>query len=154
MRKKLAAAAALLALAATAFAMPAAASLATVAVQAPKAELHLEVAQTWQEQERGLMGRTALAPHSGMLFVFPADQPVAFWMKNTLIPLDMVFVAADGTVRSVDGDVPTPAPGASDDAIPREPGRAKYVIELAAGEAARAGIVAGVRLRIPPLPRA
>lgn len=123
-------------------------------MHAPKADLRLEVAQTWQQQERGLMGRTALAPDSGMLFVFSADQPVAFWMKNTLISLDMVFVASDGVVRSVAAAVPTPAPGVSDAAIPREPGVAKYVIELAAGEAARAGIAAGVHLRIPPLPRA
>ncbi|HKU82296.1 MAG TPA: DUF192 domain-containing protein, partial [Candidatus Tumulicola sp.] len=92
--------------------------------------------------------------HGGMLFVFSGDDAVAFWMKNTLVSLDMVFVGADGTVRQVDAGVPTPPPGASDDRIPRESGFAQYVIELSAGEARRDGIEPGVKLSIPPLPHA
>lgn len=127
---------------------------AVVQVRAPQAELHLEVARTPAEQERGLMYRTSLPAHGGMLFVFTDDGPVTFWMKNTLIPLDMLFVASDGTVRQVDADVPVPASGTSDERIPRESGFARYVIELAAGEARRDGIEPGVKLAIPPLPRA
>jgi uncharacterized membrane protein (UPF0127 family) len=132
----------------------AAPALPVVVVQAPKADLRLEVATTPTQQERGLMGRTAIPPGSGMLFVFDSDAPVEFWMKNTLVPLDMIFVAADGTVRTVYRSV-APAPAALADAkIPREAGVAKYVIELGAGEAQRAGIGTGVRLIITvPAPR-
>ena len=95
------------------------------------------------------MYRTSLPPHTGMLFVFDADQEVAFWMKDTLLPLDMVFVAADGAVRKVFANV-APAPlSARDEDIPRESAAAKWVIELPAGEAARDGIAPGVKLTIP-----
>lgn len=125
-----------------------------VVVQAPRAELLLELARTPAEQERGLMYRTSLPARGGMLFVFANDGPVTFWMKNTLIPLDMLFIASDGTVRQVDADVPVPAPGIGDEQIPRESGFARYVIELRAGEARRDGIEPGVKLAIPKLPRA
>ena len=95
------------------------------------------------------MGRTSLAPQAGMLFVFERDGPVAFWMKNTLLPLDMIFVAADGTVRSVIADVATVPANLSDARIPLEKGVAKYVIELGAGEAVRDGIAPRTRLNIP-----
>ncbi len=121
-------------------------------VAAPRAELTLETATTPAQRERGLMSRTWLAPHAGMLFVFDSDGPVSFWMKDTLLPLDMIFVATDGTVREVFTDV-QPAPrDAPDAAIPLESGNARYVIELAAGEAARDGIVPGVRLRFARAP--
>jgi len=129
-----------------------AATLPVVLVHAPRADLHLEVAVTADEQERGLMYRTSLPPHAGMLFVFDADQPVAFWMKNTLIALDMLFVGADGTVRTVYRNV-APAPlTVHDEDIPRESGHAKYVIELASGEADADGIVPGTKLTIPRPP--
>lgn len=125
---------------------------AMVVVHAPSAELHLEVAATPQQQERGLMYRTSLPAHTGMLFVFAADAPVAFWMKNTLIALDMVFVAGDGTVRRVYAGV-APAPATMpDQRIPTETGQAKYVIELPAGEARADGIAPGVKLAIPDPP--
>lgn len=121
-------------------------SLPVVAVQAPKAELHLQLAVTEPQRERGLMDVKHLAPHTGMIFVFDADAPVAFWMKDTLIPLDMVFVGADGTVRKVFANVPVVPPALPDDKIPLEEGTAKYVIELPAGEAASDGLRAGTRL--------
>jgi uncharacterized membrane protein (UPF0127 family) len=83
-----------------------AAALSTVVVHAPKADLTLEVARTEAQREYGLMNRTSLAPHTGMIFVFPGDGPIDFWMKDTLIPLDMVFIAADGTVRKIYHRVP------------------------------------------------
>ena len=118
----------------------------TATVAAPKATLRLAVADTDRSRERGLMGVAALPAHAGMVFVFAADGPVQFWMKNTLIPLDMVFVSARGTVRSVASWVPT-VPGATpDDWIPSRAGVAKYVIELNAGEAAKDGIVPGAKI--------
>ena len=128
------------------------AALTTVTVAAPKAELHLEVAQTAATREHGLMDRTSLPPHTGMIFVFPQDAGQAFWMKNTLIPLDMVFVGADGKVRRVYAGVPVVPRSLPDDRIPLENGVAKYVIELPAGEAARDGIVEGITLDLAGVP--
>jgi hypothetical protein len=124
--------------------------LPVIVLHAPQATLRLEVARTDPQREHGLMDRTSLPEHTGMLFVFDNDGPVTFWMKDTLIPLDMVFVAADGTVRLVDAAVPPQVKNAPDTAIPMEPGVAKYVIELPSGEAARDGIKSGTHLTIQP----
>ncbi|HEY1655198.1 MAG TPA: DUF192 domain-containing protein [Candidatus Tumulicola sp.] len=139
---------------APAIATTAPSGLPVVVVHAPSADLHLEVARTPADQERGLMNRTAIAPHTGMLFVFERDDAVEFWMKNTLVPLDMIFIGSDGAVRKIYANVPAPLPSLPDERIPREPGVAKYVIELGAGEAARDGITQGSRLVIPDLARA
>ncbi len=90
-----------------------------------------------------------------MLFVFPepGDQRRDFWMKDTIAPLDMVFVRADGTVSSVAARVPATKPGTPDDRIARRNGIGRFVIELAAGGAAAAGLKPGSRLtcrRCPP----
>ena len=87
-----------------------------------------------------------------MIFVFaPPAGPQSFWMKNTLIALDMVFVDADGTVTNVAADVPATPAGTSDDRIARRAGRGLYVIELGAGDAARHRVVSGSHLAIPTL---
>jgi len=127
--------------------LPTPQSLAAIAVRAPKALLHLQVARTEPQRERGLMSVTHLPAHTGMIFVFDGDGPVAFWMKDTLIPLDMIFVAPDGTVRRVYAGVPVVPADMADDRIPRETGDAKYVIELPAHEAVADGLSAGVRLK-------
>jgi uncharacterized membrane protein (UPF0127 family) len=126
--------------------------LTTIVVHAPKADLTLEVARTQAEQEQGLMNRRYVAPHTGMIFVIGRDEPVEFWMKNTLVPLDMIFIAADGTVRRVFADVPVVAPTLPDDQIPREGSQAKYVIELPAGEASKDGIAAEIKLDLDDVP--
>ncbi len=127
-------------------ATPAPQHLATIIVHAPRAMLTLQVATTEQERETGLMSVTHLPAHTGMVFVFEQDAPVTFWMKDTLVPLDMVFVAADGTVRSIAVNVPVVPEDTPDDKIPTRPGIAKYVIELPAGEARKDGIVPNVKL--------
>ena len=102
------------------------------------------------QRERGLMGVTKLAEHTGMLFVFNADVPIEFWMKDTLIPLDMIFIGKNGVVRTVFANVPVVPVDTADDRIPRRDGIAKYVLELPAGEAARDGFTRGVRiLKLP-----
>lgn len=121
-------------------------TLPTTHVIAPKAVLSLETATTPEEQERGLMSRTALAEHTGMIFVFDRDAQVSFWMKDTLVSLDMIFVASDGTVRHVFEHVAMLPPNIADARIPLESAQARYVIEIPAGEAARDGIAPGVRL--------
>lgn len=129
-----------------------AAALPTVAIHAPRADLTLEVARTDAQREHGLMDRTSVAPQTGMIFVFERDELVEFWMKNTLVPLDMIFIGADGSVRRVFANVPKVSPSLPDESIPREGARAKYVIELHAGEAAKDGIAEGVKLDMRSVP--
>lgn len=140
------------ALAATPAPLPTPQSLPTMVLQAPKAALRLQVARTEEQRERGLMSVRHLQTHTGMLFVFESDGPVAFWMKDTLIPLDMVFVSKNGVVRKVFPRVPVVAPTLPDHDIPLEQADAQYVIELPAGEAAPDGIIPGVRLTGLPRP--
>lgn len=116
---------------------------AEILVQAPKAQVRVDVADTFARREYGLMFRKTLDPHTGMVFVFSSDDQVGFWMKNTLVPLDMVFVGADMRVRTVAAHVPPSAPTDSDDAIAKRYGRAKFVFELPAGEAASDGFAPG-----------
>ena len=137
---------ALLLAAATPAALPTPQTLTVVALRAPKAVLHVQVARTEEQRERGLMSVRHLRARTGMLFIFDQDGPVAFWMKDTLIPLDMVFLGPDGTVRTVFARVPVVSPRLPDPDIPLEQGSAKYVIELPAGEAAADGLHAGAHV--------
>mgnify|MGYP001147176422 CR=1 FL=1 len=95
----------------------------------------VEVADDAGERAQGLMFRTALPERHGMLFDFGQDQAVAFWMKNTLIPLDMIFIRADGTIdRIAENTVPQSLePVASG-------GMVAAVLEVPGGTAARLGI--------------
>jgi uncharacterized protein len=127
-------------------AVPTPQTLPAMTLRAPNAVLHVQVARTEDERERGLMEVKKLAPRTGMLFVFDGDAPVAFWMKDTLIPLDMVFIAADGTVRKVFTNVPVVSASMPADRIPLEEARAAFVIELPANEAQIDGLHAGVRV--------
>ena len=98
----------------------------------------VEVARTPEEQARGLMHRQSLAPDRGMIFPYDPPQPVGFWMKNTLIPLDMIFICQDGTIASIaEHTVPL-----SLEMVPSvEPVVA--VLEIAGGRSAELGIKAG-----------
>jgi uncharacterized protein len=101
----------------------------------------VEVADSPLEREYGLMCRRAMADHRGMLFVFPQSGPQAFWMRNTLIPLDIVYIGSDGTVVSITRNAQPlderPLPSAAP---------AKYVLELNAGLAAKIGLLPGDRI--------
>src|SRR5256886_12780979 len=107
------------------------------------AEVSLEVAATPAERERGLMYRTSLAEGRGMLFVFDEDRNHSFWMKNTLIPLDMLFIARDGTVVGMHANA-TPL-STADIAVGKA---SRYVLEVPGGWAARHGIAAGARVEL------
>jgi uncharacterized membrane protein (UPF0127 family) len=133
-------------------AVPTPQSLPVITLHAPAAALRAQIARTEAQRERGLMGVASLKPHTGMLFVFDKDAPVGFWMKDTLIPLDMVFIAADGRVTSVAADVPVVPLDTPDSAIPERNGEGKYVLELPAGEAAHDGLRRGARIGGIPLP--
>lgn len=104
----------------------------------------VEIAATPEAQERGLMYRTALAEEAGMVFDFPSPHQASFWMHNTCIPLDMVFVSEDKLVIGV-----VTAPPLNDEAR-GVPGMSKYVVELAAGVAKKRGIGIGARFVPPP----
>ena len=112
-----------------------------IAVIHSGAESHrftVEIADDDAERARGLMFREELAPDAGMLFDFVDERPVAFWMQNTLIPLDMLFIKADGTIARVHAE----AVPMDQTSIPSgEPVR--FVLEIAGGRAAELGIVAG-----------
>ena len=101
----------------------------------------VEVAAAPDEQERGLMFRPSLAPDRGMIFPLPAPVVATFWMKNTLIPLDMIFIRADGTIAKVAAQT---VPMTLDLVGSDEPVTA--VLEIAAGRAAQLGIRAGDRV--------
>ena len=104
-------------------------------------EISLEVAATPAERERGLMYRRSLAEGRGMLFVFDADGNQSFWMKNTLIPLDLLFIARDGTVVGIHANA---TPLSTANIAVGKPSR--YVLEVPGGWAARHGISAGARV--------
>jgi uncharacterized membrane protein (UPF0127 family) len=101
----------------------------------------VEVADTDESRERGLMFRKALAPDKGMLFDFKTPQSVAFWMKDTLIPLDMLFVARDGRIIAIARQ----AAPLSQTPIPSG-GEVLGVVELRGGRAAEIGAVPGDRV--------
>ena len=87
-----------------------------------------------------------------MLFIYPGgDQYLEFWTKDMLIPIDIVFVKADGTIGAVAADVPATKPGTPDGQAVRRSGIGRYVIELGAGEATRFGLVPGLRLVLPQI---
>ncbi|MGH8283653.1 MAG: DUF192 domain-containing protein [Gammaproteobacteria bacterium] len=107
----------------------------------------VEIADSDASRERGLMFRTRMVADHGMLFVFPDAEPRIFWMKNTLIPLDILFFDAQRRFINVSADTPP----CKADPCPTYPSTApaKYVLELNAGMAKKLGAKAGDKLTIP-----
>ncbi len=106
-------------------------------------EVQVEVADERAERQTGLMGRTELAPDAGMLFVFGRERDLSFWMRNTLIPLSIAYIAADGRIVDIQDMAPldeTSHPSA-------EP--AKYALEVNQGFFAKRGVEVGDRVEIP-----
>jgi uncharacterized membrane protein (UPF0127 family) len=102
----------------------------------------VEVARTPEQQAHGLMERQSLAPDRGMIFPYEPAQPVAFWMKNTLIPLDMIFIAPGGRILRIEANtVPLSLdPVGSGDAV-------EAVLELAGGRSAELGLAPGDQVK-------
>jgi uncharacterized membrane protein (UPF0127 family) len=113
----------------------------SVAMAGQQHDFRVEVARTAEEQARGLMFRTSLPADGGMLFPFEKPRIASFWMKNTLIPLDMIFVRADGSIDRI-----------AENTIPEslEPvvsgGEVTAVLELTGGTATRLGIDESARV--------
>jgi uncharacterized protein len=100
--------------------------------------LSVELARTEPEKERGLMFRTKMPDDQGMLFSWNNEEPRTFWMHNTCIPLDMMFIARDGTITGILEQVPT-----LNDAARGVPCPAAYVLEVNAGWSRSHGVKSG-----------
>jgi uncharacterized membrane protein (UPF0127 family) len=114
-----------------------------------KVRFSIDLAETSAERAQGLMNVESMPMSKGMLFVYPVPQPVAFWMKNTLIPLDMIFADARGVVvrvhdSAIPGDL-TSIPGGD---------QVQFVLEINGGLARMLGIEEGAQIRHPAVRRA
>ncbi|TPM41725.1 DUF192 domain-containing protein [Mesorhizobium sp. B2-3-4] len=116
-----------------------------VATKGGDRSFSIEVADTDAEREAGLMYRQDMASDHGMLFVFPIQQQVGFWMKNTPMPLDMVFIGQDGKIRAIKHGEP------QSEAVVSPGVPVRFVLELKAGTAAANGIEYGNLLHHPAI---
>ena len=112
-----------------------------------KHRFNVELATSPQQIAQGLMYRRQMAPDAGMLFIFERPDPATFWMKNTFIPLDMIFIGVDGRIMNIaERTIPqteTPVPAS---------GPTRAVLEVNGGTSARLGIKPGDRVRHSSLP--
>ena len=113
-----------------------------------ESQFFVEVVDTVEERTRGLMFRPRMDPDWGMLFLYPAERQRSFWMKNTLIPLDMVFITDDMRVLGV---VKNAEPKTLSSR--KVPGKSRYILELVAGSAEKFGVGAGDRVFFGRIPR-
>lgn len=120
-------------------------SLVVFHTEAGDVTVHVEIANTEREREVGLMNRTFLPENSGMLFVFDREAVLYFWMKNTLIPLDMIFISESMTVVRIE-HMTKPC---RSDPCPLYPSQApaRYVVEVNGGFAQAHGITVGTTVR-------
>lgn len=108
----------------------------------------VEVADDDASRARGLMFRDTMADDHGMLFIFPDERPRSFWMKNTRIPLDIIYIDRDLEVVSISAD--TPPCRSRTQRCPSYPsaGPARYVLEINGGRAAELGLEPGDRIEV------
>ena len=109
-----------------------------------RASFRVEIADDGDERAQGLMNREHMDRNAGMLFLYETPQSVSFWMHNTLIPLDMVFIGPDGVVKAVHAE----AKPLDETAIPGGDG-VLGVLEINGGLAAKLGIKPGTQVRHP-----
>ncbi|GAB4031624.1 MAG: hypothetical protein Fur0012_09110 [Elusimicrobiota bacterium] len=122
-------------------------------LKAADREIFLELARTRQEQTLGLMFRRSLAADRGMFFVFNSSDKRTFWMKNTMLPLDILFIDSSLRVKRIFSGVPVPFDNENEETIPRVSAEAKYVLEIASGTAASLGIKEGDGLNLKAVDR-
>lgn len=121
-------------------------------IEFPGASFTVEIPNTPYRVKRGFQGRKTLSPGAGMLFVLPKVQVVHFWMKDTLIPLDMIWLDENRHVLHIESAVPPCTASPCPQYGPALP--AKYVLEVNAGQAGMAGIRIGdqaILADIPPV---
>jgi uncharacterized protein len=113
----------------------------------------MELALTDEQRATGLMGRESLADDRGMLFVFPDTKPfpaeVSFWMKNCLMPIDVIFISREGKITAIH-EMHPPLPGTPDNELTVYPsnGRVQFAIELRGGLAEELGLQVGDDLEL------
>ena len=109
--------------------------------------VRVELALTGPQRERGLMFRNHLDPDTGMLFLFPSPAPLTFWMKNTLIPLDMIFIDSNRRILCiVENAAPETETGRHVE------GDSQYVLEIGGGLSQKWGLSAGTTVEFQGLP--
>jgi uncharacterized membrane protein (UPF0127 family) len=118
--------------------------LPAITLHAGMHNIRAAVAQTPEQRQTGLMFRREMAQHEGMLFVFDDASPQCFWMKNTLLPLSIAFLADDGTVVNID-EMKAQTLDAHCSTKP-----VRYVLEMNQGWFAKRGIKPGSKLAGPP----
>jgi uncharacterized membrane protein (UPF0127 family) len=131
---------------AAALAAPLPVETITIDTKAGPHNFSVEVAADDESREKGLMFRKTMAPDAGMLFDFHTPQLVSFWMENTILPLDMLFVRADGSIARIKANA---TPYSRENIPSGEP--IQLVIELNGGRAAALGITEGAKVHAPEL---
>lgn len=113
-------------------------------IKVGQTEINIEIADTDSEKAKGLSGKPFLGENEGMLFIFPTKSQPSFWMKDMLIPLDMIWIT-DGKITYIHENVPTPMPEQTNANLPlyRPPEPINYVLEVNAGFAQKHGVKAG-----------
>ena len=110
----------------------------TISASSGEVTFQSEIADSPTERNKGLMFREQMGEHEGMIFLFPDEQPRSFWMRNTLIPLDMIFVRADRTILGI---VENAEP--KTDTSRAVEGSSQFVLEINGGQSQKLGIAAG-----------
>lgn len=104
----------------------------------------VEIADTEATRAKGLMFRTSLAPDAGMLFDYHREQETAFWMQNTMIPLDMIFISADGVVKTIHVNARPMDTTSIPSRVP-----VQFVLEIPGGRSVEIGLAVGDRVDHP-----
>ena len=110
----------------------------------PDLEVAVEIAKKNAERMRGLMLRKELGDNAGMLFIFEEERSLQFWMKNTCIPLDMIFISDAGVIVGIEENTPTLSTATFGPTCP-----ARFVLEVNAGWARKHGLRPGSRVTLP-----
>lgn len=113
--------------------------------------IKIDIVDTPMSREVGLMCVTKVKHDYGMLFVFPQDMFLNFWMKNTLVSLDILWIGADKKIAVIHEKLKASTVDTPDDQVATAGGKGQYVLELAAGEAKRRGLKAGDQLKFEAL---
>ena len=125
--------------------------LPTAKLMVAEQEFTVELAFTNASREKGLMFRKTLAPSAGMLFIHSEEMVVAYWMKNTLIPLDILYLKADGTIAKIYTMPILPNMNIEDTLIPGYSSEVpvKYALEVSPGTAQKLSLKPGQKIKIP-----
>lgn len=115
----------------------------TVTILVGEVEYTVEIAETQEERAEGLMFRKELKERHGMLFIFPYDQKLSFWMKNTPLPLSIAFISKDGTIKEILDMTPF-----SEKPVPSTYS-VRYALEVNKGEFQKLGIKPGDKVAVP-----